>query len=253
MSRPLSRLKWNLLRLLLLLHRRETPTQSQPHYNLDTVITFIKDPLWSNVTLKSRIFKDVQKRCRACRRRGTSSHPVKELAINKDHTIYVQLLSTAWWKHITWRCDPSTLSCHSTLSTLSDLQGGDAVPGGRRASFDHNRPCSRWKSVAGNWGFPRQALKICWTWPAARPKGFVRYTEERLPRQRVGGKLTWAHRGRKVPPSLPEEQLWGPRICRSVLMWFKATGFTFYILDWKSINRWFCLTSSPWNLQTMHT
>ena len=58
----------------------------------------------------------LQKRCRAYRRSRVCSHPVKELAINKDRTIYVHFLCMALWKHITWRCDPSTLSCHSTVS-----------------------------------------------------------------------------------------------------------------------------------------
>lgn len=34
-----------------------------------------------------------------------------------------------------------------------------------------------------------------------------------------------------------EEQLWGSWICKSEEIWSKATGFTFYILVWGSINR----------------
>lgn len=74
----------------------------------------------------------LQKRRRAHRTKRACTHPVKEPAINKDHTIYVHFLSTAVWKHITWRRDPSTLSCHSTLSMRQRSQiykGGDAVPG----------------------------------------------------------------------------------------------------------------------------
>lgn len=44
----------------------------------------------------------------------------------------MHFLSTALWKHITWRRDPWTSSCHSTLSMRQRSQiyrGGDAVPG----------------------------------------------------------------------------------------------------------------------------
>lgn len=57
---------------------------------------------------------------------------LKEPVINKDHTIYVHFLSMDLWKHITWRSNPLTLSCHSTLSMRQRSQiyrGGDAAPG----------------------------------------------------------------------------------------------------------------------------
>lgn len=96
------------------------------------IVAFSKD-----LTLKSHTDTPLGKSCRACRRRRVRGHPVKELAINKEHTIYVHFLSLALWKHITWRRDPWTLSCHSTLSMRQRSQiyrGGDAVPGLTTAS-----------------------------------------------------------------------------------------------------------------------
>ena len=93
--------------------------------------------------LKKRRAPFLQKRCRACRRRRVGSRPGKELAINKGRTIYVQFLSSAVWKHITWRHDPFdlVLSQHPEHETTrSDLQGRRCGSrAGRSGSLDHNR------------------------------------------------------------------------------------------------------------------
>lgn len=73
------------------------------------------------------------KSCRARKKEESlRSSSKKELAINKDRAIYVHFLPAASWKHITWRRDPWTSSCHSTPSMRQRSQiyrGGDAVPG----------------------------------------------------------------------------------------------------------------------------
>lgn len=51
-----------------------------------------------------------------CTAHTVCTHPVKGPAINKERAIYEHFLSAALWKHITWRRDPLTPSCHSTLS-----------------------------------------------------------------------------------------------------------------------------------------
>lgn len=51
-----------------------------------------------------------------CTAHTVCTHPVKEPAINKERAIYEHFLSAALWKHITWRRDPLTSSCHSTPS-----------------------------------------------------------------------------------------------------------------------------------------
>lgn len=51
-----------------------------------------------------------------CTAHTVCTHPVKGPAINKERAIYEHFLSAALWKHITWRRDPLTPSCHSTPS-----------------------------------------------------------------------------------------------------------------------------------------
>lgn len=150
----------------------------------------------------------------------------------------MQLHSTALWKHITWRCDPSTLSCHSTLSTLSDLQG---------------RRCCSWPATESHltiigFGVLEKVLLVIEVSPSRRRRS-AKPGGRRGPRgaQKVlwgiqkrgchgnAGTLIWGHEAEKCLQRV--KRLWGSWICKSVEIWFKATGFTFYILVWGSMNR----------------
>lgn len=190
----------------------------------------------------------------AWRRRRACADPAEEAAINKDHTIYVHFLSTALWKHITWRRDllDLVLSQHPEHeTTLADLQGRRCCSLPATASH---------LTIIGRAVVEKVLLVIEFSLrekekirlnprrrrgPTGAQRGFVRYTEERAPWQQE-----------KTPSGLMrqksvfvDERLRGPWICKLWEIWFKATCLTFYIPVRGSTNSSLDHNIFLWNVQ----
>lgn len=128
----------------------------------------------------------------AWRRRRACADRAEEAAINKDHTIYVHFLSTALWKHITWRRDllDLVLSQHPEHeTTFTDLQGRRCCSLPATASH---------LTIIGRAVVEKVLLVIEFSLrekekirinprrrrgPTGAQRSFVRYTEERAPWQ----------------------------------------------------------------------